>query len=239
MSKGRLILVPSALSVAKPASYVPSASTNLIFETRFFIAERAKTARHFLKSIGYPIPFAEVAVSELNKHAYDNLPELLKPCLDGYDCGLISEAGVPGVADPGESVVAMAHQLGIEVLPLVGPSSLLLALMSCGFNGQRFEFHGYLAKDGSELSRQLKQLEQESMQKNVTQMFIETPFRNLKMMSALLETLNPKTQVCVASNLTAPDQSIISKTILDWKKVKISFDRKPAVYLIYSGEKRQ
>jgi len=162
--------------------------------------------------------------------------ELLSPCLEGKDVGLLSEAGAPGVADPGGVIVKKAHALGIEVMPLVGPSSLLLALMASGMNGQQFAFHGYLAKDESQMAQQLKSLEAESRAKSVTQMFIETPFRNLKMMDILLKHLNAKTYLCAASNLTAQDQQIISKTVEDWKKMKINFDRKPTVFLIYCGE---
>lgn len=235
MSKGRLLLVPAALSDWEPASFLPEATTELVFQTRYFIAERAKTARHYLKAIGYPVPMSEVQMSELNKHGDDNLGGLLQPCLDGYNCGLISEAGVPGVADPGGLIVREAHRLGIEVLPLVGASSLLLALMASGMNGQRFAFHGYLPKDEYELARELKRLEIESRSHAVTQMFIETPYRNEKMLAALKKHLNPQTDLCIAVNVTANNQQIATRSISEWKKVKINFDRKPAVFLIFSG----
>ncbi|MEZ4722693.1 MAG: SAM-dependent methyltransferase [Flavobacteriales bacterium] len=236
--KGRLLLVPAALSENNPSSFLAFATLREIHELKHFVAERAKTARQYLKSIEHPIPMAEISVSELNKHGEDDFRLLLQPCFEGHDCGLISEAGVPGVADPGGEIVRYAHQYSIEVVPLVGPSSLLLALMASGMNGQRFSFHGYLAKDESELARQLKELEAESTRNSMTQMFIETPYRNLKMMDALLKTLNPQTEVCVASNLCASDQKIETKTVAEWKKSKINFDRKPSVFLIFSGKFR-
>lgn len=236
MSKGRLLLVPAALSDSEPVTFLPEATTALLFKTTCFIAERAKTARHYLKTIGYPIPLPEVQMSELNKHGDDDLRALLQPCLDGHDCGLISEAGVPGVADPGGLIVREAHRLGIEVLPLVGASSLLMALMASGMNGQRFAFHGYLPKDEHQLASQLKRLEAESRTHSVTQMFIETPYRNEKMLAALKKHLHPQTDLCIAMNITADDQQIATRSISEWKKVKINFDRKPAVFLIFSGE---
>lgn len=236
MKKGCLWLVPAALSESQPASFLPGATSQALFETRHFIAERAKTARHYLKAIGYPISLQEVEMSELNKHGDDDLRALLQPCLEGHDCGLISEAGVPGVADPGGLIVREAHRLGIEVRPMVGPSSLLLAWMASGMNGQRFSFHGYLPRDERELSIELKRLESESRSHSVTQMFIETPYRNEKMLAALVRNLHPNTDLCVAANITAADQQIATRSIAEWKKMKINFDRKPAVFLIFSGE---
>lgn len=236
MSRGRLILIPAALSDANPGSMLPQATVEVLFHTKVFIAERAKTARHYLKSIAYPHPMSEISVFELNKHGDDDVRHMLSPCLAGHDCGLISEAGVPGVADPGEHIVRAAHEIGIEVMPLVGPSSLLLALMSCGMNGQRFSFHGYLAKDENALSVQLRQLESESVRDSVTQMFIETPYRNEKMMGVLMKSLHPDTLLCVAANLTASNQFILTKKIAEWKRLKFNFDRKPAVFLIFAGK---
>lgn len=236
MEKGRLYLVPAALSENKPSSFLPPATLEIVYELSNFIAERAKTARHYLKDIGYPKSLNEAHVEELNKHGQDDYYALLQPCLNGQDIALLSEAGVPAVADPGWELVQFAHALQIEVVPLVGPSSILLALMASGFNGQRFAFHGYLAKDDHDLAKQLKQLEAESRSQNVTQIFIETPYRNHKMLDALLRHLTNNCSLSIAINLTSDDQKIISKTVSEWKKSKINFDRKPAVFLIYAGK---
>lgn len=237
-NNGRLLLIPAALSDSKPTQFLAPQTIELVYSTRHFIAERGKTARHYLKSIGYPLPMAEVSMSEISKHGEDDVKALLEPCLNGFDCGLLSEAGVPAVADPGGAIVRVAHELGIEVLPLIGPSSILLALMASGFNGQRFSFHGYLAKDENELGKQIRQLEVESLSQNITQIFIETPYRNQKMIHALIRHLRPTTEFCLAVNLTASDQKIITLSIENWKKVKNNFDRKPAVFLIYAGKNR-
>lgn len=236
MKKGRLILVPAALSEHDPQAVLPPHTLAQCHAVQYFIAERAKTARHYLKAIGHPLPMAALQITELNKHGDDDPEALLSPCTEGMDVALVSEAGVPGVADPGGIIVRKAHQLEIEVVPLVGPSSLLLALMASGMNGQRFAFHGYLAREEQELARQLRQLENQSRTESVTQMFIETPYRNDKMFEALLKYLHPGTDLCIAANITAPDQYIATRSIAEWKKIKINIDRKPAVFLIFSGK---
>lgn len=236
MKKGRLFLVPAALSEHEPQAWLPSHTLQEIHTLTHFIAERAKTARHYLKSIRHPKPMDQLFITELNKHEGDDPAVLLAPCLEGQDTGLVSEAGVPAVADPGGIIVRKAHELGIEVLPLLGPSSLLLALMASGMNGQRFVFHGYLSRDDQELARELKQLENQSKSQSMTQMFIETPYRNEKMISALLKNLQPQTDLCIAANITAPDQFIVTRSVAEWKKSKINIDRKPSVFLIFSGK---
>ena len=203
----------------------------------FFIAERARTARRFIKSTGPERPISDLTVFELDKHdPGKGLLGFLKPALEGNDIGLLSEAGCPGVADPGARVVRLAHQKGIEVVPLVGPSSLLLALMASGMNGQSFCFHGYLPNKGNELVRELKRLETMSSKFNQTQLFIETPYRNKAMIDALLKHLNRTTQMAVAVNLTLPGQEIRSMTIAEWKKTRVpDWHKQPAVFLLYSG----
>ncbi|GAB5538397.1 MAG: SAM-dependent methyltransferase [Salibacteraceae bacterium] len=236
MSKGRLFLIPSSLGSDDPVNFIPKASLDEVYRLQYFIAERAKTARAYLKDIAFPLPMSDIHVNELNKHDREDYKQLLAPCLGGHDCGLLSEAGVPGVADPGGGVVAAAHRLGIEVVPLVGASSILLALMASGMSGQKFMFHGYLPKDETQLAKQIKTLESTSQNENMTQIFIETPFRNEKLRAALLRHLKADTRLCLSVNLTAKGQSIRTKTVADWKKATINIDRNPTVFLIYAGQ---
>lgn len=236
MSRGRLILIPSALSQHSPKAHLSSIAIDEVYNLKYFIAERAKTARHFLKSIGFPTALSEVEVVELNKHGADDYQALLNACLNGHDIGLMSEAGAPGVADPGAGVVFAAHKNGIKVVPLVGPSSILLALMASGMNGQKFTFHGYLPRDTRELTQALKALEHQSRVENMTQIFIETPYRNEKMKAALFSTLQPSTLVSIAADITSPDENIRTLQVKDWRKIQFNIDKKPAVFMVYAGE---
>jgi len=234
--KGRLLLVPSALSEHNPKGFLPGVSLSEIHATRFFVAERAKTARAFLKAIEYPIPMADVGMKELNKHGKDNIDFLLEEAQNGHDVGLISEAGVPGVADPGGAIVRQAHHQGIEVVPLVGPSSILMALMSSGMNGQRFTFHGYLPRHESDLAAALKSMEADSVKNSTTHIFIETPYRNDKILTVALKTLRQNTDFSVAVNLTSQDQKITTMRVAEWRKSKKIIGKQPAVYLVFAGE---
>ena len=237
MNKGRLLLIPSALSEFKPLIFLPAKSLEEVYSLKNFIAERSKTARQFLKYIKVPTAMSDLNVVEMNKHRDEDYKELLQPCLDGFDVGLLSEAGAPGVADPGSGVVLAAHRKGIKVVPLVGPSSILLALMASGMNGQQFLFHGYLPKDNRELVSKLKDLEWNSKQTNTTHLFIETPFRNLRMFDALTQILNPQTLLSIAVEITSENEDIRTLSIAEWKKTKIKLDKKPAVFLLYAGQK--
>jgi len=232
---GKLYLIPSALSESNAKQYLAPETLSVVFGVKHFIVERAKTARHFLKSISYPHHFDDAVMRELDKHKADNAEELLQDCLAGFDVGVISEAGVPGVADPGGIIVRAAHAKGIEVCPLIGPSSILLGLMASGMNGQRFSFHGYLPRNESELNSILKQLEQESRRDHVTQIFIETPYRNDKMVETLLKTLQHQTELCFASNINAPDQFIVTKTVGEWRRSNPKLEKKPTVFFLFSG----
>lgn len=232
---GKLYLIPSALTQNNASQFLAEDTLKAVFEIKHFIVERAKTARQFLKSIGYPHHFDTIIMRELDKHNDDNTRELLQDCFSGNHVGLISEAGVPGVADPGGIIIKAAHDRGVQIMPLVGPSSLLLALMASGMNGQRFAFHGYLSRNESDLTSELKKLEMESKRDNCTQIFIETPYRNDKMVAALLKILNPNTTVCFASNITAPNQFIQTKSVADWKKQRLSLEKNPTVFLLFSG----
>lgn len=232
-SKGALYLIPVPLG-ENALHTIPEYVIQQIHQLRFFIAERAKTARHFLKSTNPPFSLQEIEVFELDKHQPSfGLSDFFAPALSGNHIGLMSEAGCPGVADPGALVVEQAHRMGIEVKPLVGPSSILLVLMGSGFNGQQFSFHGYLPSKGGELSKSLKYLESQVLRNNATQIFIETPYRNAAIIDQVLKNIHPDLGFCIAADLTLPSQFISTKTIQQWKQTTIpDLNKRPAVFAI-------
>jgi 16S rRNA (cytidine1402-2'-O)-methyltransferase len=206
--------------------------TDTINQINEYIVENSKTARRFLKEAGLQTPQSELIVHDYGKHNRDNLPEFFTGLLNGKNVGLMSEAGCPGVADPGAEIVAYAHQKGIKVVPLVGPSSILLALMASGFNGQSFTFHGYLPIDKVQRSQKIKELENLSETNNQTQIFIETPFRNNPMLEEILRSCKPQTKLCIACNLTAEDEMVQTKSIAEWNKHVPDLHKKPAIFLL-------
>lgn len=232
--KGRLYLIPATLGEGAVHT-LPAYLIEILHGLTFFIAERAKTARHFIKETNPVKPFSELRFSELNKRTGpEALRPMLQPALDGHDMGLLSEAGCPGVADPGARIVQIAHELGVEVVPLVGPSSILLALMASGMNGQSFAFQGYLPPKRPELAKELKQLEQISGKLNQTQLFIETPYRNQAFIETALDSLRPDTLFGIAADLTLPTQYICTRPVAVWKqKSPPDLHKRPAIFLIY------
>ena len=233
MKKGKLILIPTPLGDDAIAS-IPAYVLEQIEQLDVFIAERAKTARRFIKAACPNKALPPLQFFELNKHtAVEELSSFLDAAERGQSIGLLSEAGCPAVADPGAIIVQMAHQKNIAVVPLVGPSSLILALMASGMNGQQFCFHGYLSVKIPELQKDLKRLEQQARRFRQTQIFIETPYRNLRMIEQAIGSLSPNTKFCVATDLTLDSQLVISKKIKDWKKVKLpDLHKRPSVFLI-------
>ena len=231
-SKGTLYLIPVALGGVDAASWLPPATLATARALRTFIAEDAKSARRFLKAIAHPGPLREINIHLLNEHTgEDRLESLLAPLLAGVHCGLMSEAGCPAVADPGAGLVLRAHGAGIQVEPLVGPSSILLALMASGMSGQRFAFHGYLPVENSERVQRLKALEAQA--RGVTQIFIETPYRNAVLLDALLEHCRGDTLLCIAADLTLPTQYVATHAISEWRKNPPVLHRRLAVFLLY------
>ncbi len=229
-----LYLFPTTLSEADLDLVLPKYNIDLIRGIKHFIAEDAKTARRFLKLCGYPaIQDAEIAL--LNEHTESNsISELLKPLQHGQDIGLMSDAGCPGIADPGAEVIALAHKRGFKVVPLVGPSSIVLAIMASGFNGQNFAFNGYLPIEKDKRVKRVKELELLASKHKQAQYFIETPYRNIQMLGDLLSSLNPSTQLCIASNLTDTSQQIITRSVAEWKKLEApAINKIPAVFGIY------
>jgi 16S rRNA (cytidine1402-2'-O)-methyltransferase len=234
---GTLYLLPTGLGESALADVLPGQVLATACRLVHFIAENPKSARAFLKQAGYPRPLAEAAITTLDKNTpADAIPGLLKPLLQGFDAGLLSEAGCPAVADPGALLVRAAHRAGITVMPLVGPSSILLALMASGLNGQRFAFHGYLPVENAARAERLRELERRSRQDDATQIFIETPYRNDVMLQALLGSCAPDTLLCVATDLTQPSAQVRTQRIADWQRNTPSIDRRPSVFLVYAGK---
>ena len=231
---GALWLLPVALGQTDWQVYLPAASREAACRLRHFVAENAKTARAELKRIGHPVALRELAIEQLPETpTATDIERLLAPLGAGHDIGLMSEAGCPAVADPGALLVRRAHQLGIAVKPLVGPSSLLLALMGCALNGQRFAFHGYLPPRDPERSKRIEELEKESARLQQTQVFIETPYRNQALFDALLATCGPRTLVCLATHLSLPDETIATHRVAEWKAASPpDLDKRPTVFLL-------
>jgi len=231
---GTLFLIPVPLGPTAPQETLPTNVLAAIRPLTYFVVEQAKTARAFLKAAGTDVPLQELQLQELNEHTKANeLDRLLEPLRAGHDVGLLSEAGCPAVADPGANLVALAQMENIRVVPLIGPSSLLLALMASGLNGQRFAFQGYLPAKEAERSKMLRDLESESKKRQQTQIFIETPYRNRAMFDAILHTCQPMTRLTVATDLTLPSESVLTRKIMDWKKqTPPEIERRPTVFLL-------
>ncbi len=236
MTNGTLYLVPNLLGETPPEQVIPVSVAATVRRLDYFIAENPKSARAFLKCMNTSHVIQDIDIRELSVNTPDSaLAGLLQPILDGRDGGLVSEAGVPAVADPGAVLVALAHRQGVRVVPLVGPSAILLALMASGLNGQRFSFHGYLPKDEPALAAKLKDLESRSRVGRETQIFIETPYRNDRLLGTLIARCAPSTRLCVASDITGDGEAIATRSIADWKKRTPEIGRKPSVFLILAG----
>jgi len=231
---GTLYLIPVPLGATAPEAVLPAPVLEQIRPLTHFVVENAKSARAFLKAVCTVQPLQSLQLEELNEHTPQAaLHKLLEPLLVGHDVGLVSEAGCPAVADPGADLVALAQKNGIRVVPLVGPSSLLLALMASGLNGQRFAFLGYLPSKPMERAKALRDIEAESRKHHQTQLFIETPYRNRQMLDTLLATCQPSTRLTLATDLTLPSERIVTLTIAEWKKrTPPDIERRPTVFLL-------
>jgi 16S rRNA (cytidine1402-2'-O)-methyltransferase len=222
-----LYLVPVALGGA-PAQVLPASTQDMVRSLRDFAVENAKSARAFLAALGMPCALRELRIAPIGEDVH----ALLAPLRAGRSLGVLSEAGCPGIADPGQALVAAAHAGGFRVVPLVGPSALLLALMASGLEGQRFAFRGYLPRDAADRARRIRELEKTSRAARETQIFIETPYRNDLLLAALLECCAPHTRLCVAIDLTLPDESIATRGIAQWRHARAVIGRRPAVFLL-------
>lgn len=219
-----LYAIPSPLGAA-PADALPAPAIEQIQRIRDFAVENAKSARAFLGAIGMP-------VRELNIQVIGEENDLLAPLREKRSLGLLSEAGCPAIADPGAQLVEAAHRAGFKVVPLIGPSSIVLALMASGLEGQRFAFRGYLPREAPERAARIRELEQRSKQERETEIFIETPYRNDVLLAALVDMCAPETRLCVAADLTLPGESVTSKSIREWRRAKAAIGRRPAVFLL-------
>ena len=233
MEKGTLYLIPVTLGDTPVNQVIPEYNTHIINEIEVYIVENIKTARRFLKRSGIVKAIDELTFFELNKRTQlHDLPTFLKPLDEGKNIGILSEAGCPGVADPGAEIVNLAQQKNIKVVPLVGPSSILLSLMASGFNGQSFCFNGYLPKEQKDRIYKLKELERRVFSQHQTQLFIETPFRNNNLLEDLLKNCADHTKLCIAIDITLPTEQIHTKTIQEWKTVKTDLHKKPCIFLL-------
>lgn len=231
---GKLYLIPTTLGETEPLEVMPLSVKKVVEQIDYYIVENEKSARKFIKKISPKKSQPSLKLMLLDKYAEDiETARYLDICRDGVNVGLLSEAGVPAVADPGASIVKMAHQNNIQVVPLVGPSSILMAMMSSGMNGQNFAFNGYLPIDKSDKKKAIKELERLSKDKNQSQIFIETPYRNEKMFSDLKSTLTPTTFLCIAVDITLPSEFIKSMMIKDWKHQQPNLHKKPAIFIIH------
>lgn len=234
MIEKALYLLPVTLGDTSVGKVLPAYNKEIIVEIKHFIVEDVRSARRFLKKVESQINIDELTFYPLNKHTSpEAISGYLKPLMEGLPMGVISEAGCPAVADPGADVVAIAQRKGLKVVPLVGPSSIILSVMGSGFNGQSFAFHGYLPIEPGERTKHLKELEARIYAEHQTQLFIETPYRNNKMMEEILKTCRPQTKLCIAANITCEGEYIRTKTVKEWKGNLPDLNKIPCIFLLY------
>ena len=233
---GTLYMIPTTLGDNEPMQVLPQAVKDTIHRLDIFIVENEKTVRKFIKRIAPEKKQSELVLFPLNKHTDPAThKQYIQPLLEGKDVGVISEAGCPGIADPGAAIVELAHKQNIRVLPLVGPSSILLALMASGMNGQSFAFNGYLPIDKNEKKAALKTFERLSFEKSQSQIFIETPYRNNQLLQDLIQTLHPNTLVCIACDITLESEFIQTKPISAWKRTTIDLHKRPCIFILHKN----
>ena len=231
--KGNLYLIPTTLGDNEPLEVMPYSVKTIVEMVDYFIVENEKSARRFIKKITPKKSQPSLTIMKLDKYAVElETQTFLNVCDQGVSVGLLSEAGVPAVADPGATIVKLAHEKGIKVVPLVGPSSILMALMSSGLNGQNFAFNGYLPIDNSERKKSIKELEKLSKDKNQSQIFIETPYRSEALFTEILKVLDSNTKLCVACDLSLDSEYIKTNTVLKWKKNKPLLEKRPCIFII-------
>ena len=232
----KLFLIPTSLGECDFNRILPTLNNQIVTDLKHFIVEDVRTARRFLKKVDRSINIDELSFFVLNQHTTaEEISTFLKPMIAGYDMGVLSEAGCPAIADPGADVVAIAQRKNFTVVPLVGPSSILLSLMGSGFNGQSFAFSGYLPIQPAERSKALKKLESRAYTENQSQLFIETPYRNMKMVEEILQTCQPNTQLCIAADITLETEFIKTKTIKEWKSNIPDLNKRPCIFILYKS----
>ncbi|MCQ2605239.1 MAG: SAM-dependent methyltransferase [Bacteroidales bacterium] len=230
---GKIYLIPSEMGEQNPNQLFPDFNKQIIMETNYYIVENARTIRRFIKKVCPEKNISEAILFEIDKHSpASEIETMMKPLFEGHNIGIISEAGMPCIADPGNLVVARAHEKGIRVIPLIGPNSIIMALISSGFNGQNFAFHGYIPiKD--ERKKMILQMESTAARTGQTQIFMETPYRNQQLFADLISYLRPTTKLCIATDITLKTEEIKTKTISEWKKCIPNLQKRPSIFLIY------
>ncbi len=233
--KGKLFLIPTVIA-DDTSQAIPQQVKDVLSSIKTFLVENVRTSRRYISSLRLDLTIEELQFDVLDKKtSKQRLDELLRPLLDGENMGILSESGCPGIADPGAIAVNWAHKKNIDVIPLVGPSSIFLALMASGFNGQKFCFNGYLPIDKKELEKEIRKLEQESRRSNQTQIFIETPYRNNQLFKTLTQVSDSRTMLCISKDVTGKTEMIKTKTMEQWKKESIDLHKIPTVFLLYAG----
>ncbi|WP_420322837.1 SAM-dependent methyltransferase [Flagellimonas sp.] len=230
---GKVYLIPTTLGDSAPLEVLPISIKRAIENIDHYIVENEKTARRFIKRISPNKAQPNLHIETLNKFTDPAIiPSYLDPCISGHNVGILSEAGCPGIADPGAAVVKVAHEKRIQVVPLIGPSSILMAMMSSGMNGQNFAFNGYLPIDPNERKAMIKNLEKLSKEKGQSQIFMETPYRNDKLLKELVKTLHKSTRLCIASDITLPTEFIQTKIVHEWKEIELDLNKRPTIFII-------
>ncbi|WP_431121619.1 SAM-dependent methyltransferase [Flagellimonas flava] len=230
---GKVYLIPTTLGDNAPLEVLPISIKRTIENINHYVVENEKTARRFIKKVSPSKPQPSLHIETLNKYTDPAvIPSYLDPCISGHNIGILSEAGCPGIADPGAAVIKVAHERRIQVVPLVGPSSILMAMMSSGLNGQNFAFNGYLPIDTPERKSKLKQLERLSRDSGQSQIFMETPYRNGKLLLELTKTLQKQTRLCIAADITLPTEFIQTKSIHEWSEMEIDLNKRPTIFII-------
>jgi 16S rRNA (cytidine1402-2'-O)-methyltransferase len=233
MKKGRLYLIPAPVSDSAVNDYIPAKVREIINSLKYFVVEDLRTARRYISKLKIDTPIDDLHFSLLNEHTdIKTVSLLLNPVFQGYDLGLLSDAGMPCIADPGEELVRAAHLEDITVIPLVGPSSIFLALAASGLSGEKFSFEGYLPAKVPDLIKTLRKLEQQSKQDNQSKIFIETPYRRAKIFETMLNTCSPDTLLCVACDITSPDELIKTRQVREWKKNIPQLNKKPCIFIL-------
>lgn len=234
---GTLYIVPTPLGENISALFFDSYYLNILQQTNIFIVEELRTTRRLLRKLIPNFPIDDCTFLIYNEHNLkSNLDTFIEPLLQGHNVALMSEAGCPAIADPGNEIILSAHKHNIRVVPLIGPSSIVMALMASGLPAQLFKFHGYLPAKTNELQKAIQKIEKQSQSENITQIFIETPYRNQSLFEKILNTCSPHTYLSVAINLTQPNEFVATKTIEQWRKSCISIPKEPAIFIIYSGK---
>lgn len=237
ISKGKLYLIPNTLGDSAVETVIPAYNLQIINEINHYIVENIRTARRFLSKCGIRTKIDDLVFFVLDQHTkVEEYGRFLTPLHEGKPLGIISEAGCPAVADPGSEIVKMAHEMNIEVIPLVGPNSVILALMASGFNGQSFSFNGYLPVKPDERIARLKKDEQRSRNENQTQIYIETPYRNMQLLESFISSLHPETKICIAADLTLETREIKTRKIKEWKNQRPALHKRPVIFLLHAGK---